>query len=93
VSPAALARHVLAQVEKGSRSVTAGAFQLTELVVMLRSVAAQAPKDVDHYEATCEQARLEVETMLRRLREKHAEELSPKSAFARYAGRLSEVQE
>jgi len=92
VSPVALARHVVEQVASGKRSVTAGAFQLTELSAMLRAVAAQAPHDVEHYAATCERARLEVAAMLERLRKTHAGELSAQSAFARYAAKLEEVR-
>ncbi|HEY5374332.1 MAG TPA: hypothetical protein VIK01_11645, partial [Polyangiaceae bacterium] len=41
VSPVALAQHVLQQVAQGSRSVTAAAFQLVELLTLLRSVTTQ----------------------------------------------------
>jgi hypothetical protein len=87
VSPVALSRHVFEQVESGGRSVTAGAFQLVELAAMLRSVAGQ-PQPVEYFVDTCHQARQEVEKRLAALQSKHTRELSPSSAFARYAQTL-----
>lgn len=91
VSPVALAQHILTQVAQSSRSVTAAAFQLVELIAMLRSVAAQAPDDVEHYAATCDQARQAIEKRLDTLRQANASELSATSAFARYATSLQET--
>ena len=91
VSPVALARHVTSQVGGSSRSVTAGAFQLVELLALLKSVASEAPPDVEHYAETCERARSEIDACLVGLRQKHAQELGPKSAFSTYASKVLEV--
>ena len=91
VSPVALAAHVVKQIGRGRRSVTAGAFQLVELLALLRSVAAEAPADVEHYAETCAYARTEIETHLLGVRQKYADELGPKSAFSTYATKVLEA--
>jgi hypothetical protein len=91
VSPVALARHIVAQVGRRTRSVTAGAFQLAELLAMLDAVAAQAPQDVENYAATCAKARQAIAQLLAALRHQHSSEVGPKSAFARYVAKLEQV--
>ena len=91
VSPLALARHVVAQVEAGTRSSTAGAFQLVELIELLRAVAAEAPADVEHYAELCQQAQAEMEAALAHVRGRHPNTLHPTSAFAHYAEQLQEM--
>lgn len=91
VSPVALACHVVDEVASGRRTALAGAFQLVELSVMLRSLAAQAPPEVEHYAQTCEDACRELESRLAILRDRHTLELGPGTAFSTYAARLSAV--
>ncbi len=91
VSPVALAQHILSQVTQGSRSVTAAAFQLAELIALLRTVAAYAPPELEHYSEVCAAARRTIETQLNGLRQSHATELGATSAFARYAASLQEA--
>lgn len=88
VSPLAIGRHVARQVAAGSRSVTAGGFQLAELIAVLRDVATQAPDDAEPYAELCAKARSELEALLEGLRREHPDELGGKSAFGRYASRL-----
>lgn len=92
VSPLALARHVVDQVGRRTRSVTAGAFQLAELLAMLAVVAAQAPQGVEHYTTMCAKARQAIDQLLGALRQQHTLEVGPKSAFARYLGRLEQAR-
>jgi len=92
VSPVALARHVLGQVSLGNRSVTAAAFQLVELIALLRSVVPEARDAVEHYAAIRDEARQDIERRLDTLRSNHATELGATSAFTRYATRLQEVR-
>lgn len=91
VSPVALAQHVGAQVAQGTRSVTAAAFQLVELVALLQSVAAHAPPEVEHYAEICAESREAIQRRLAALRQEHAAELGATSAFARYATSLQEA--
>lgn len=91
VSPLGLARHVVEQVEAGTRSSTAGGFQLVELIEMLRAVAVEAPADVEHYTELRQQAQNEIEAALASVRGRHPNTLHPTSAFAHYAEQLQEM--
>ena len=90
VSPVALARLTLDEVAKGVRSVTAAAFHLTELLALLRAVAAQAPEGVEHYAEICRDAQRTIKAQLDELDQKHPE-LGTASTLARYARHLQEA--
>lgn len=86
VSPVALARQIAAAVHDGRRSVTAGAFELVELIACVREARSLSVSDGLRtvWQAEVDRALAEIERHLDALRSQHAAELGPASKFARY---------
>lgn len=86
VSPVALARLVRDAVRQRTRTPTAAAFQLLEILCCLADArgAADGKTHRDAWRGLLDQAAEEIETLLSGLREEHAVELADNRALAEY---------
>ncbi len=82
VSPLALAKQVVTEVEAGRRSATAAAFQLVELASLLASL--QGEGTIEGFAEVCAKAQAEVMRLVGTLRAGNPVELGPKTSFERY---------
>lgn len=87
VSPVSLSRTVVDAVGCGRRTGTAAGFQLTEILACLQSAKLYQvrPHLVEKWRQYVAQAESEVEALLGKLVQDHAEELGANTAFKRYS--------
>jgi hypothetical protein len=86
VSPVELARCIYNSIEKGERTVTAGGFQLVEILACLQETRSLAGHE--RWEKHRESAAAQVMGFLDNLRQTNPTDLGPKTVFDQYANRI-----